>query len=214
MSGLVDGLLFDAPDKVPNALALTDGDHQDSRVTSQSAQPDTACDVAEFVSMLRTLKDQSGLTLRGLEERATAQGEVLARSTVADMLRKDSLPRPELLAVYVRACGVEQPAPWLGARERLAIGVGEVVDVPEQGEPASSRSLWRRPSTVLAAVVAVALVVAALLMQRDPPETTAVVQTTAVRTTAVGTTAVGTTAVGSTGPGQTTAVEQTVEPRP
>jgi hypothetical protein len=65
---------------------------------------------------------------------------------------------------------------------------------------------------VLAAVVAVALVVAALLLQRDPPETTAVGQTTAARTTAVRTTAAGTTAVGSTGPGQTTAVGQTVEP--
>ncbi len=117
--------------------------------------------------MLRELKDRSGLTLRGLEERAAAQGEVLARSTVADMLRKDSLPRPELPAVYVRACGVEQPAAWLRARERLATGIHDAVEVPEQRKTVSDRPLWQRPSVVLAAVVVAVLGMTTVFLQGD-----------------------------------------------
>lgn len=120
--------------------------------------------------MLRELKDRSGQTLRGLEERAAARGDVLARSTVADMLRKDALPRPELLAAYVRACGVEQPEPWLRARERLAVGEGEAV-APLPGEPPAlpPRPPWRRPGVVSVAVALVALVVAVVLMRGDAP---------------------------------------------
>lgn len=131
-----------------------------ARVTSQGAQPDSVRDVVEFVALLRQLKERSGLTLRGLEESAAAQGEVLARSTVADMLRKDSLPRPELLAAYVKACGVAQPEPWLRARERLATGV-----VAEVSAPPPARPPWRRPSVVLTAVVVAALVATALVLQ-------------------------------------------------
>lgn len=114
--------------------------------------------------MLRELKERSGLTLRGLEEKAAAQGEVLARSTVADMLRKDSLPRPELLAAYVRACGVDEPEPWLRARERLAAGV-----VAPAAETSPGRAPWQRRSLVLTAVVVAALVATAVVLQRDAP---------------------------------------------
>lgn len=123
--------------------------------------------------MLRELKEKSGLTLRGLEESAAAQGEVLARSTAADMLRRDSLPRAELLTAYVKACGVEQPEPWLSARERLATGV--VAAVPET----PARPAWRRPWTVpAAAVVVLALVVTAVLVWGDAPDTAAIDPTT------------------------------------
>ncbi|MFE2751063.1 helix-turn-helix domain-containing protein [Actinosynnema sp. NPDC059335] len=113
---------------------------------SEGGRPDTARDAAGFVAMLRELKERSGLTLRGLEERAAARGEVLARSTVADMLRKDALPRPELLAAYVRACGVEHPEPWLRARERLAVGLVDP-SAPPPPPPRLCRlcRLWSRP---------------------------------------------------------------------
>jgi hypothetical protein len=92
-------------------------------VTRSRVQPESARDVAEFSALLRSLKKNSGRTLRQLEEEAAECGGVLPRSTVADMLRRDALPRPELLAVFVRACGDGQHlAEWLSTRERLAVG--------------------------------------------------------------------------------------------
>jgi transcriptional regulator with XRE-family HTH domain len=133
-------------------------------VTSQGDRLDSVSDATAFVAALRELKQRSGLTLRGLEEKAAAQGEVLARSTVADMLRKDSLPRPELLAAYVRACGVDEPEPWLRARERLAAGV-----VAPAAGTSPGRAPWQRPSLVLTIVVVAALVATAVVLQRDAP---------------------------------------------
>ncbi|WP_328491748.1 helix-turn-helix domain-containing protein [Streptomyces sp. NBC_00414] len=73
---------------------------------------------------MRDLKERSGLTLRELEGRAQERGELLARSTVSDMLRGTRLPGPETLAAYVRACGAAEadvPA-WLEARQRAEEG--------------------------------------------------------------------------------------------
>ncbi|MEU1510274.1 XRE family transcriptional regulator [Kitasatospora sp. NPDC005748] len=83
--------------------------------------PSLARDTAEFVAYLRQLRQRSGLTYRALERRAAEVGAVLPRSTIAEALRHDLLPRPELLDAFVRACGLgEDPAVWLAARERLA----------------------------------------------------------------------------------------------
>ncbi|WP_433260531.1 helix-turn-helix domain-containing protein [Actinosynnema sp. CS-041913] len=91
-------------------------------MTLNDIQPESAHDVAEFVSLLRLLKQHSGRTLRQLEEKAAEQNSVLPRSTVADMLRGTGLPRPELLAAFVRACDDERRlAQWLRVRERLAV---------------------------------------------------------------------------------------------
>ncbi|MFF9063604.1 hypothetical protein ACF09K_33710 [Streptomyces sp. NPDC014882] len=48
--------------------------------------PQDTRNAAEFVELLRRLKEQSGLTYRQIEERAAESGEVLARSTLADVL--------------------------------------------------------------------------------------------------------------------------------
>ncbi|MEU1408698.1 XRE family transcriptional regulator [Streptomyces sp. NPDC005728] len=70
---------------------------------------------------LRELKARSRLTYRQLEERAARHGELLPRSTLADVLRHGSLPRPELLAAFVRACGEgDHMDDWLAARQRAA----------------------------------------------------------------------------------------------
>jgi transcriptional regulator with XRE-family HTH domain len=85
------------------------------------AEPGEARTPADYVALLRRLKEHSGLTYRQLEERAAERGDVLARSTLADVLRRDALPRPEVVAALVRACGAEKHlAEWLAARERLA----------------------------------------------------------------------------------------------
>ncbi|MFD4319915.1 helix-turn-helix domain-containing protein [Streptomyces sp. NPDC058548] len=77
---------------------------------------------AEFLARLQALKDWSGLTYRELSARAEARGDVLPRSTVANMLARATLPREELLTVFVRACGVT-PAEleeWRTVRGELA----------------------------------------------------------------------------------------------
>ncbi|MGW7042165.1 helix-turn-helix domain-containing protein [Streptomyces avermitilis] len=83
-------------------------------------------DTAALAVLLRELKERSGLTLRELEGRAQTRGELLARSTVSDILRGTRLPGPETLAAYVRACGAAEadvPA-WLEARQRAEEGPG------------------------------------------------------------------------------------------
>ncbi|MFC9240926.1 helix-turn-helix domain-containing protein [Streptomyces decoyicus] len=78
----------------------------------------------EFMAALRGLKARSGLTLRQLESRAADRGDVLPRSTVADILRKQTLPRPDLVAALVRACGEQDRlAEWTRAWKRLACEV-------------------------------------------------------------------------------------------
>ncbi|WP_320776473.1 hypothetical protein [Streptomyces sp. CRN 30] len=93
--------------------------------------PRVARTPAEYVALLRRLKDGSGLTYRQLERRAAERGDVLARSTVADVLRRDGLPRAELVAALVRACGAgRDTAVWLTERERIAEG-GTAGDRPD-----------------------------------------------------------------------------------
>ncbi|WP_328868783.1 XRE family transcriptional regulator [Streptomyces sp. NBC_00287] len=89
--------------------------------------PYEARDAAAFVEAMQQLKRRSGLTYRQLEEQAARNGDVLARSTLADILSRTSLPRPDLLAAFVRACGDEQRVgAWLDARERIAADIAAV----------------------------------------------------------------------------------------
>ena len=86
--------------------------------------PYEARDAAGFIESMQQLKERSGLTYRELEAQAARNGDVLARSTLADILRRTSLPPPNLLAAFVRACGDGQRASaWLDARDRIAAGV-------------------------------------------------------------------------------------------
>ncbi|KUH37061.1 MULTISPECIES: helix-turn-helix domain-containing protein [Streptomyces] len=84
--------------------------------------PAEARDPAAFVARLQALKDWSGLTYRELSARAEAVGDSLPRSTVANMLARATLPREELLAVFVRACGAgpAETERWMAAREEIA----------------------------------------------------------------------------------------------
>ncbi|MCX5228747.1 helix-turn-helix transcriptional regulator [Streptomyces sp. NBC_00233] len=94
---------------------------------------------AEFLARLQALKDWSGLTYRELSARAEARGDVLPRSTVANMLARATLPREELLTAFVRACGVTpaELAEWRTVRTELAgrgaYGAAEV-DVDADGD--------------------------------------------------------------------------------
>ncbi|MGC4804018.1 hypothetical protein [Micromonospora sp. DT233] len=84
-------------------------------------RPEAAPDAVAFVAMMRQLKGRSGHTFRQLEKVAARHGDYLPRSTTADVLRRQALPRADVLAAFVRACaGEEHVAAWLRARERLA----------------------------------------------------------------------------------------------
>ncbi|MBT2511844.1 XRE family transcriptional regulator [Streptomyces sp. ISL-98] len=97
-------------------------------------QPQQVGDAGEFAAAMRQLKERSGLTYRQLEECAAEHGEVLARSTLADVLGGKATPRPELVAAFVRACGDrERVREWLEARERAVSG-GTGQDEGDEGE--------------------------------------------------------------------------------
>ncbi|WP_369146589.1 helix-turn-helix domain-containing protein [Streptomyces sp. R44] len=93
---------------------MTPGEH--------APDPREARSPAEFLGRLQALKDWSGLTYRELSARAEASGDVLPRSTVANMLSRPTLPREELLAAFARACGLApgEAEDWRTVRNQLA----------------------------------------------------------------------------------------------
>ncbi|MFG2625472.1 helix-turn-helix domain-containing protein [Streptomyces sp. NPDC048473] len=123
-------------------------------VEGRAPDPREARSAAELIALLRVLKDASGLTFRELTQRADAVGDVLPRSTIANMLGRTSVPREELLAAFVRACGCgpTEVENWLGVRKELAVhgqragGAGvagtqeaeEVPGAPAEGAPEPS----------------------------------------------------------------------------
>lgn len=155
-------------------------------------QPAAVRGVDEYTAALRALKARTGLTLRELESRAAARGDVLPRSTVADLLRRRSLPRRETVAAFVRACGEEDRlAEWMATWERLACtdvpstdetsprtGDGPVVGeqtpssnpgpaLQHHGAPPAAAGSRRRPVIVVAAVTLAGAVTAGVLLGGD-----------------------------------------------
>ncbi|MGW1409332.1 helix-turn-helix domain-containing protein [Streptomyces sp. NPDC002403] len=166
-------------------------------VEDRAPDPREARGASEYVALLRALKDASGLTFRELAQRADAVGDVLPRSTIANMLARTSVPREELLAAFVRACGCgpAEVDAWLAVRKELAVhgrraggegASGTAVDasagLPEQSpgsaaepptvpfsEPSAVRH--RRSRILLAAAVSLVVLAAAavtvVLLVRD-----------------------------------------------
>ncbi|WP_235882287.1 hypothetical protein [Streptomyces apricus] len=132
-------------------------------------------DAAAFVAALRRLKAWSGLSYRSLERRAADAGHSLPYSTAATMLGRERLPREELVAAFVAACGIRgsEAEAWLDARTDIACGpapeaaaptdavstgTAPVINAPVVAAPARTRS-WRTRWTL---AVAAALVTALL----------------------------------------------------
>ncbi|MGC3001148.1 XRE family transcriptional regulator, partial [Streptomyces sp. G35A] len=91
-----------------------------------SCPPGEIQDLSAFIQGLRDLKRCSGLSYRQLERRAEAAGDVLPRSSVSSMLSRNTLPRPDLLTAFVKACGEgHRTAEWAEARERVAGAYGK-----------------------------------------------------------------------------------------
>ncbi|MFD8976069.1 helix-turn-helix domain-containing protein [Streptomyces sp. NPDC059593] len=105
----------------------------------RAPDPREARNAAEFVACLQALKDRSGLTYRELSARAEARGDVLPRSTVANMLSRTTVPREELLISFVRACGIgpDGVEEWQAVRKELAVrGVYAPADAGSDEEAA------------------------------------------------------------------------------
>ncbi|MDC7338569.1 hypothetical protein PQR15_21135 [Streptomyces lydicus] len=102
---------------------------------------------------MQQLKDQSGLTYRQLEQRAAENGEVLARSTLADVLRRRALPREELLGAFLRAhgCPPDEVAEWLAVRRRIEAGVAAG---PGRGRPSRKQVLTAGAAALVALLLA------------------------------------------------------------
>lgn len=165
-------------------MAIT-GDGENTENTERSGttgelRPGGARTPAEYVALLRRLKEHSGLTFRQLEQKAAARGDVLARSTLADVLRRDALPRAEVVAALVRACGAgKDESAWLTARERIASTAGVVEgessdspDSPDSPASSSGSSGSRTRTASLAAVaslgtVALLVIGALVLLPQD-----------------------------------------------
>ena len=122
--------------------------------SDERLMPREARTAGEFVALMRRLKERSGLTYRQMEERAAERGEVLARSTLADVLGGKRLPRPELLAAFVRACGDgDRVEVWLRARASLAERAAVEPPAPTRSALLGWRFLpvWLAASLVLGA---------------------------------------------------------------
>ncbi|MCX4238704.1 hypothetical protein ACH4Y0_19590 [Streptomyces sp. NPDC020707] len=131
--------------------------------TAPPTPPDT--DAVAYVAALRRLKAWSGLSYRRLERRAADAGHCLPYSTAATMLGRERLPRAELVAAFVAACGIRgvEAQAWLDARTGIACGPVPA-DVPPTNTPppVAVPSRVRRGRRRWALVGAAALVTALL----------------------------------------------------
>ncbi|MFG3001778.1 RICIN domain-containing protein [Streptomyces sp. NPDC048340] len=136
--------------------------------TTPLPDPDEARNAAEFIALVRQLRERSGLTYRDLEQRADHVGEVLPRSTLATALSRDALPRPELLRAFLIACGHEGLVEeWSAARDRLAaVSIDPEAGATDTGtphpEPHPHPEPESRPMLRLVVLTAGSLAVAAL----------------------------------------------------
>lgn len=92
-----------------------------------------------MVALLRELRAGSGLSIREVSRRARDHGDWLPTSTLAAVLNRDSLPRSEVVAALVRACGGDEATvdAWLAQCSRIAVGeVADTGQVPRQLPPA------------------------------------------------------------------------------
>lgn len=87
--------------------------------------PEDATTAAEFAAGMRAVKQWSGLSFRQLEQQARQHGTWLPRSSICDMLRRDSIPRPEALNTLMCAFGLPpgERERWLALREKVAAGM-------------------------------------------------------------------------------------------
>jgi hypothetical protein len=119
--------------------------------SSTEPRPSSAQSAADFVAAMRRLKAWSGLSYRQLAKRAAAVGDYLPHSTTAAALGRDTLPREDVVAAFVRACGcdAETVDAWLGLRRRVAVadpawaGPNTLAEAADGAQPDSGETAER-----------------------------------------------------------------------
>ncbi len=127
--------------------------------------PLTTATPAEYVALLRQVREQSGLAYRAIERKAASAGDSLPPSTLATMLNRTTLPREELVVALLRATGHDEQTidQWVRARRAL---VSTTEPAPAESPSPEDVTSRRRPLSpkILAAVVAVFVVIAGALV--------------------------------------------------
>lgn len=100
-----------------------------------TVDPECAENPAQYVALLRRVRDESGLTYRMIQRRAEAAGSVLPPSTLATMLSRQTLPREDLVTALLTACGLgpDEVNGWLRARRRIRARGNYLQPVPPSG---------------------------------------------------------------------------------
>src|ERR1043165_3293886 len=77
---------------------------------------------AELVELLKSLKTAAGLSYREIEQRARTAGDWLPASTLATVFGRTTVPRVEVVAALVQACGGDPDtvSRWVDASRRLS----------------------------------------------------------------------------------------------
>jgi hypothetical protein len=120
---------------------------------------------AEFVAALRQVRSRADLSFRALERRATQAGDSLPSSTTNSALGRDTLPRAEFVAAFIRACGGDEATveAWVKARADLASpqppAVAQGPSPQEQPPPRGGRKRVALLAGGAAVLVAVAITV-------------------------------------------------------
>lgn len=126
--------------------------------------PREATDPAAFVAAMRRLRVVTDLSYRSLERRAAKAGSALPSSTISGALSRDTLPRADLVAAFVQACGGDAATVdrWISVRADLADRTTPEPPAPEAPRPK------RRLVLPVAVVAVVAVVIGGLvLLSRD-----------------------------------------------
>jgi hypothetical protein len=164
---------------------------EESHVMDDWPDPRTASNQAEFVAAMRLLRTRTDMSYRVLERRAARAGASLPSSTISGALSRDTLPRADLVAAFVRACGGDDATVerWLASRADLAAQdiaptqeVDRAPEQPDEADPVAhpdpahpanglithepetpARRRWLMP-TAVAAATAVAVLIAGLIV--------------------------------------------------
>jgi hypothetical protein len=128
-------------------------------VNGTTPDPHTSSTPAEFVALLRQLREQSGLAYRAIERRAASAGDTLPPSTLATMLNRTTLPREELVVALLRAVGQDEQTIDQWVRARRALISAAPVAVPP--EPEGKKPVQPK---ILAGVIAGLVVIVGLVI--------------------------------------------------
>lgn len=99
--------------------------------------PEGAADPGAFMARLRELRTWSQRSLRDFEQQAAQNGHWLPRASLSDALRRDTLPKPELLDAFLAACGLPKRdrERWTRVHDQLRNGQHPAPTTPASTPP-------------------------------------------------------------------------------